>query len=298
MSTDVVKQTPKVIAHSGCKNGESPFWDEPRHRFIWSDIPTGILMRLDTQSGQWKIFYRGEPVGGYTVQADGSLLLFRANNIARLKPDGTVQVLRTNIDPAMERFNDCVADPEGRVFAGTIGKNQGPTGALYRIDLDGKVTKLVSGIPMSNGLAFSPDLHTLYWTDTKGRRILALDYDRKTGEVSNRRTLIKTPDNGGEPDGLKVDSQGCLWSASSGGGEVQRYAPDGRLLERIKLPIPEATSIAFGGPQLRELYITTSGGPGASDSPVQMVQKGALYKVPINVEGLQEFRSRVLLPRT
>ena len=290
----LIQSTPELLARVGSKNGESPLWDERRGLLLWSDIPEGRLFSLDPNSGRVEVLYEDEPVGGFTLQEDGSLLLFRVNNIARFWPGQRPQVLAEGIDEEMERFNDCIADPQGRVFVGTMGKDEQPTGALFRVDCDGSVTKLFAGTPISNGMAFSPDARTFYWTDTLAHTLFAFDYDAHSGELSNRRVLLLTPDDEGQPDGLATDAEGSLWSARFGGDALFRYAPDGSLLERVPLPVSKVTSLIFGGPQLRDVYITTSGGEGylGQESPAL---DGALFRMESPVTGREEFRSRVRL---
>lgn len=280
---------PKPIANYHCRVGENPLWDEIRQALLWTDIPTGRLFEYDSLTGQHRQIYSGPPVGGFTLQADGSLLLFGENRISRLFPNGTVQPLLEGIDGDMKRFNDVIADPQGRVFAGTIGKDD-RRGGLYRVDRDGRITRLFQGTGNANGMGFAPDLEHFYWTCSTTRRIFRFRHDMETGRLSEREVFVTVPEGQGTPDGMTVDTDGCVWSARWGRAAVYWYSPEGEELARVALPVEKVSSVAFGGDALRDLYITTAGGQeGASG------EDGTLYRVSTISLGRLEYRSRVLM---
>ena len=146
----------EMVANYHCRCGEGPLWDERRQVLFWTDIPAGRLFRYDRVSGRHEPIYQGEPAGGFTLQQDGSLLLFGADRISRMGDDGRVEVLIDGIDPEMDRFNDVIADPQGRVYAGTMADDP-QRGGLYRVDIDGSVRCLFRGTGCSNGMWFTPD---------------------------------------------------------------------------------------------------------------------------------------------
>lgn len=280
----------EMIANYHCACGENPYWEPKTGRFYWTDIPQGRLFCYDTGTGKHEVIYRGEQVGGFTVQADGKLLLFRVEDVALLHEDGSTQTLIRYTNPGMARFNDVFADPEGRVFAGTIGRSN-ESGGLYRVDLDGSVTELFLGTQCANGMGFSPDLQTMYWTCSTTRRIFAFDYDRATGTLGNRRVLVQVPEGEGVPDGMTVDTEGNLWSARWGGYGIFVYSPAGDLLRKIDLPVEKTSSCIFGGPNLDELWVTTAG--GKPDQPAD-TQDGALFRITQpGARGATEYRSRI-----
>jgi D-xylonolactonase len=281
--------TPEAVANYHCELGEGPVWHPDLQKLYWTNISAGKLYSYEPSTGQHGIVYEGEPVGGYTFQEDGSLLLFRVNDIARFVEGGSAEVLTRVEDEDMARFNDVIADPRGRVFAGTIGKEIG-LGGLYRIDLDGAVTCLFKGTKTANGMAFTEDLKTFYWTDSTAKTIYRFDYDIDTGELSGRREVVAFDPNEGTPDGLTIDTDGCLWSARWGGYGVYRISPEGEVLEKISLPVPKTSCPAFGGADLRDLYVTTAGG-----SPEEKSVEGTLYRIRTPYQGRREFRSRVLI---
>jgi sugar lactone lactonase YvrE len=281
MSSSVV-----AVANYHCEVGENPLWDERTGRLYWEDIDTGRLFRADHATLEHECFYRGPTVGGFTFQDDGALLLFEADRIALLK-DGARRVLKEGIDSDMTRFNDVIADPEGRVYAGTIGKTLG-SGGLYRVERDLSVTCLWKGTGCSNGMGWSVDLSRFYWTDSTSREIYVCDYDRASGELRNRRVVYEAPEAEGTPDGLTLDVQNRIYTARWGGSSVLEMTETGELVGRIELPVTRVSSACFGGPELDTLYVTTAGGrEGAATAD------GTLYRVKLGTKGRPEFRSRI-----
>jgi D-xylonolactonase len=137
-------------------------------------------------------------------------------------------------------------------------------------------------------MGFSPDLRTFYWTCSTRRRIYAFDYERATGGLANRRVLYEATEDEGIPDGLAVDAAGDLWSARWDGFALVRHAPDGRVRERIALPVAKVSSVCFGGPELDRMFLTTAGGASGAGT-----LDGALFELRPGVRGRAEFRSRV-----
>ena len=282
----------EAVANYQCKVGENPLWDEREGRLYWEDIENSRLFRVDHGSGEHECFFRGDSmIGGFTFQEDGSLLLFEMDRISVLTKTGTHRVIAAGIDSDMFRFNDAIADPEGRVFVGTIGKTD-QSGGLYRVDLDGTVTSLWKGTGCANGMSFSPDLQRLYWTCSTTRVIYIADYDRATGALSRRRPFYTASVEEGTPDGLTIDQAGELWSARWGGSSLIRIGSDARVLDKITFPVTRVSSATFGGPNLDTLYVTTAGGQAdANDSALD----GTLFRLKVPVPGRLEFRSRIRL---
>ncbi len=183
------------------------------------------------------------------------MLLFRVNDIAVLKPDGEVRSLVPFADAGSARFNDVIAAPDGSVFAGTIGATD-ESGGLFHVTADGMVTPIFRGTGCANGMGFSPDLTTFYWTDTTNHLIRAWAFDPVTSALSNDRVLTLT--NPELPDGLTVDAAGRLFSARWGAGRVAILSPAGTELDSIAVPLSHATNVCFGGAGLTDLYITAA----------------------------------------
>ena len=278
---------PQVLVHQQCRLGENPLWDERRKSLFWVDILEKVIYRYETATKETRVIYQGGPaVGGFTIQEDGILLLFRENDIAVLQENGDVDSIITVEDEGMRRFNDVIADPEGRVFAGTIGCDES-SGGLYRLDTDGRMTKILCETRVANGMGFSPDLGTFYWTCSTRKKVFRFSYDRASGEISNRKTIITAEEGEGTPDGLTVDADGNLWSARWGGYAVCKHTPDGVVIEKIHLPVEKVSSIVFGGDEFNRLFITTAGDP--SDEGLD----GDIFHLPCEVKGRPEFRSRI-----
>jgi D-xylonolactonase len=280
---------PRLLFSAHCELGENPLWNAEDGGLYWTDITGGHVHRLRLATGEHEVIYNDGLVGGFTLQANGDLLLFRADDIAALKPDGWVEVLKRFKDEDMERFNDVIADPEGRVFAGTIGTTS-QSGGLYRVDPDGTTTSLFRGTGCSNGMGFSPDRKTFYWTCSTTRRIYAFDYDRASGALTQERVLYQANDTEGITDGMTVDRNGHLWSARWDGFAVVHHAPDGRVVETIRFPVAKVSSVCFGGPNLDRMFATTAGGKAGATT-----EDGALYELFPGVSGTAEFKSRILL---
>ncbi|MFN0125553.1 MAG: SMP-30/gluconolactonase/LRE family protein [Verrucomicrobiales bacterium] len=278
-----------TLINPHCELGENPLWNPADGSLCWTDITGGALHHIQPSSGEHRIIYRGEPVGGVTLQSNGSLLLFRVNDIALLSPGGRVEVMRGFADEGAARFNDVIADPEGRVFAGTIGRTD-TSGGLYRFERDGAMTLLFRGTGVSNGMGFSPDLRTFYWTCSTRRRIFAFDYDRASGALTAERVFYQASDDEGIPDGLTVDREGNIWSARWDGYAVVQHAPDGRVMRKFLFPVAKVSSLCFGGPSLDEIFVTTAGGQPGSDTA-----DGSLYHWCADLKGVPEFHSRILI---
>ena len=277
-------------AHEHCDTGENPLWDDRRRCVFWTDITNGKVFRYDIDAGTPRAIYEGEPVGGFTLQENGDLLLFRVNDIALLGEGGTPAVLLRCDDDGMERFNDVIADPEGRVFAGTIGRTS-ESGGLYRLDPDGTLTKLFDGTGCANGMGFGPDGRTFYWTCSTTRRIFRFHYDRKTGALSNRALFYQATEAEGIPDGMCVDNTGHVWSARYDGSAIVRHNPQGHVVETIKTPVAKVTSCCLGGRDLDMLYVTSAGGRTGSGTA-----DGGLFSIEVSALGLPEYRSRISKP--
>lgn len=283
--------TPRVLVDCACETGENPLWHPDEQRIYWVDIPAGRLYRHDPAAGRTETFELGAPTGGFTLQEDGSLLLFMARGAVRTWRDGRLETLIEELpDEGDNRFNDVIADPEGRVFCGTMTAPSHP-GRLYRLDTGARITQLLDGIGTSNGMGFTPDRTRLYYTDTGAHEIYLFDYDRKTGGIANRRIFVSVTERGaGRPDGLTVDAEGCVWSARWDGACLVRYAPDGTERLRIPFPARNVSSITFGGPGYEDLFITTAAGRNPAEAGAHA---GALFHLRPGVRGVPEFRSRI-----
>jgi sugar lactone lactonase YvrE len=223
----------------------------------------------------------GQPVGAVVPRAGGGLVLAARDGFLAMDPGtGSLSTLAAaEPDVPGNRMNDGACDRAGRFFAGTMAADESPgAGALYLLATDHQVTRLVAGVGISNGIGWSPDDRRMYYIDSLTYRVDLFDYEPAAGAIGNRRTFASLGAGEVMPDGLAVDSEGSVWVALWGGSEIRRYAPDGRLTLTVNIPAANVTSCAFGGPDLRTLYITTADGPGRSG--------GALFTCQVAVAGL------------
>jgi D-xylonolactonase len=286
---------PELIVNFECECGENPLWHPLEKKLYWVDIIKGRIFWYEPSTGKSEMCYEGVPVGGFTIQKDGALLLFRTKgNVVIWKNGKTTTVIKELPEELDMRFNDVIADPEGRVFCGTYSAEHKP-GRLYRLDTDGKITKILDNIGCSNGMGFTLDYKHMYYTDSEPKRELYIfDYSRKNGVLSNQRLFVKVPEveEEGVPDGMTVDAEGHIWSARWGGWCLVRYSPQGKEEQRIRFPAGQVSSVTFGGEDRTDIYVTTA---GASDKKANGPGAGALFRLKPGVKGLPEFFSSVLI---
>ena len=281
---------PELIADYECQCGEGPLWHRQEKRLYWVDIPTGRLFRYDPASGAHEQCHQERAIGGFTVQADGALLLFMDKGTIKTWREGETSTIIDEIaDERETRFNDVIADPAGRVFCGTMSTKDRP-GRLYRIDADATLVKLLEGIGCSNGMGFTPDCRQMYYTDSVAREIYLFDYEQETGAISNQRLFVRVPEDEGVPDGMTVDAEGYVWSALWDGSCLVRYAPDGSEERRVSFPARKVSSAIFGGEDYTDLYVTTAGG---RDKETEGAGAGGLFRINLGIRGRPEFVSKV-----
>jgi L-arabinonolactonase len=278
-----------------CKNvlGESPTWCPQERVLWWIDISNPALWRFDPRSGavaQWSL---PKPPGSIALRHDGGFLVAFRSGLALLsQPGGDIAWLDVpGLNLGDERFNDGKVDRAGRFWTGTLDRRLGAAiGQLYRVEPGFRVTSVDRGFTLSNGVGWSPDDKTMYFTDTRARRIYRYDFDRATGRAGNRRVFVEVGPGEGGPDGLTVDADGHVWSAQFDRGCIDRYRPDGGLERRIALPVQRPTSCMFGGADLDTLYVTTARMDLAPDALAAQPQAGGLFALVPGVRGVPEPR--------
>lgn len=284
---------PVCVVDLPCQTGEGPLWHEDEQCLYWVDIPNGRLYRFDPAANDNQLVYErtGGAIGGFTIQADGALLLFMDRGTIGIWRQGQdLEILVDEIEPERDsRFNDVIADPEGRVLCGTMPSPDGK-GRLYRLDTDASLTELLDDIGCSNGMGFTPTHEQVYYIDSPTKLIARFDYDAAGGDLRNREVFVDSTDEEGVPDGMTVDAQGCVWCARWDGSCLIRYDGDGREMQRIHFPARKVSCATFGGPDLQDLYVTTAGG---QDRDANGPLAGSLFRLRPGVQGRVEFRSRV-----
>ena len=279
----------ELIADTACDCGEGPLWHPFERAVYWTDIPKGRLFRYDPATGTHATVMQDRPIGGYTLQADGSLLLFRDRGNIVTWREGKITGTVIDSIPGHEktRFNDVHANHLGGVYCGTMH------GHYYHLAPDAKITLIRDGYGTPNGMGFSPDNRWLYYNDSGLGKTFRWAYDITTGALSNDTVLrdAKANSDPGAPDGMCVDSEGYIWTARWGGNGLLRHSPvDGSIVQKIEIPAHRVSSVCFGGDNLDVMYVTTA---GAFDRPKDP-QAGAFFRITNSgFRGLNRPMSRV-----
>jgi sugar lactone lactonase YvrE len=249
----------ECVAETGDRLGETPLWCDVTERLWWIDIENPRLHSYDPATLTLEtVALPGTFAGTQALTKTGDRLL--AEDLTLYTRDTGYRCDLLSLEHGLDnRLNDGRVDARGRFWVGTMDNGLSrPNGSLYRVDADGVATRMESGVIVSNGIAFSPDGKTLYFTDTRRYTSYAYDLDLDDGAITNRRIFADYSATGDRPDGACVDVDGCLWAAFFGGGRVVRYRPDGGIDRTIALPVTNPTCLAFGGRDLKTLYVTTA----------------------------------------
>lgn len=271
--------------------GEGPTWSVREQVLYWIDIDAPSLNRFDPATGTNHVMRMPASIGAFALRERGGFVVALRDGLWLAHADGTLErrVADAPYDPHHHRYNDGRCDAAGRFLVGTMNEQRdAASGALYRLDADLRCTPLFGDITISNGLAFSPDGRTMYHADTPTHTIRAFDYDTATGTPSRPRVFVHWTGETDRPDGGVVDSEGNYWSAFYRGGKVVKLAPDGHTLAEYPTPAMCPTMCAFGGPDLRTLYLTTSRRMRPEDELARLPQSGGLFAMQVDVPGLAD----------
>jgi sugar lactone lactonase YvrE len=280
---------------------EGPRWHEERQELLWVDILAGKLHRArlgsDGALAGLETFAIGRPVGAVAPVLGGGYVLAAGQGFVFVDDAGATTELATATSRDDVRMNDGACDPQGRFWAGTMAYDETPgAGSLYRLELDGSCTTVLTDLTISNGIGWSPDGRTMYLNDSGVGCLDVFDFEGASGAITNRRTLWCSTDPQIVPDGLTVDADGGIWVALWEGGVVNRYAPDGALLASVPLPVRRPTSCAFGGPDRATLFVTTAQGAPDEDGSSRQPDAGRVFSVTgLGVRGLPVLPYRGLL---
>lgn len=275
------------------ETGESPVWDDKASRLWWTDIPGRTLHRLDPETNLHDTFAFPGRVGSFAVRQSGGLVLAMEHGFCFYDPQtGAISTLaEPEAHLPNHRFNDGRCDRQGRFLAGSMNlARDGAAAKLWRLGGDASVTAVADDCTIANGLGFSLDGKTMYWVDGGRRQVFSFDYDTASGTPTNRRLWIDDAIAPGGPDGAAIDADGCYWSARWMGGCVVRFTPAGKVDRIIQVPVSRVTMCAFGGSDLKTLFITT-----ATEGMTEAEHKaeplaGGLFAVRPGVAGLPETR--------
>jgi sugar lactone lactonase YvrE len=276
----------EVVAAAAAELGEGPVWDVRSERLVWVDILGRTVHSTEVRMGETESLAVPLDVGAVAPRSEGGFVAALQDGFWIVGNGPARRIAAVPEARAGLRFNDGKCDTRGRFWAGTMAYDEA-TGAacLYRLD-PGGVARVLVGVTISNGLAWSADASTMYYIDTPTHRIDAFAYDAASGEIADRHTVVEIPAKLGSPDGMTIDAQGGLWVALWGGSAVHRYV-DGRLDRVIPMPVSRPTSCAFGGPNLDELYVTSAWN-GLSEAQRRAEPlAGGLFRLRPGVAGVQ-----------
>ena len=277
----------RPLIQSRCLLGEGPVWYD--NRLWWVDIEEKQLLSWNPENRHKEHFDFPDKIGFAVPTNRREWMVGLQSGINFWDPE--TQALREIYSPekdcAASRFNDGKCDPQGRLWAGTINLPSPGEAALYQVANGGTGRRILTGITISNGLAWSMCRGEMYYIDTKTARVDGYAFNQETGEISNRRTVLAIPAENGVPDGMTIDSDGMLWVALWGGFGVIRVDPaDGSILTKVDVPAPQVTSCTFGSNDLDTLYITTARVGMSETALAAHPEAGNVFAVKPGVRGL------------
>jgi len=284
---------PEHLVSSQNQLGETPIWNPDENALYWADWGGEPTCRVELATGKLTTFPVSVPVTALARRAPGGWIAIAQNGLYLWDPKTNVTRLFVG-PPEPDKpemcYNDAAVDRQGRLLVGTVNMQDpfSPDGSLYRLDLDGSLHKLDTGYATANGIGVSPDGKTVYVADQRHRQIIVLDYDTVTGTTSNRRVFASVPDDEGMPDGLIVDAEGFIWSGHWAGWKLTRYDLAGKIERQIRFPVQHVISLAFGGKDLDELFVTTAWWGFSDEERKQQPWAGDLFRVKTGVKGLVE----------
>jgi sugar lactone lactonase YvrE len=273
--------------------GECPVWAGDEAALYWVDINAPALNRFDPATGRNAAMPMPSAIGCFALREGGGFVVALRDGVWLAAADGALErrVASAPYDPAHHRFNDGRCDAAGRFLVGSMNERRdAPSAALYRLEPGGTLTSLVQDITISNGLAWSPDGRTMYHADTPAQVVRAYDYDAATATPGRPREFARWTGAAERPDGAAVDREGCYWSAFYRGGKVVRLSPAGAPLAEYPLPALCPTMCAFGGPDLRTLYVTTARQERPPGELARLPLSGGVFALRVDVPGLPEPR--------
>lgn len=280
-----------LLHPSQCILGEGPIWHTERKCCYWVDIEGGILFEyhwINRSTRSWTFDYQVTMV---CPGQNNSLILGLNGGIGRFDPESEKLEYILDIETKHKdiRCNDGACDSKGRLWIGSMHKEfkQG-AGALYLIDKDLKINKVLGNLTISNGLAWSPDNSRLYFIDSPTRVVQSFIFSEETGEIQFEKNAIEIPSELGIPDGMTIDQEGMLWIAHWGGSGIYRWNPyDGSLLDKIEIPAPYVTSCTFAGENLDHLVITTAKGDLNQADLAKYPESGNTFWLKLEVKGFE-----------
>ena len=286
-----MNDTAKLLIDSQCALGEGPFWHAGREQLFWFDINNKTLFAANAEGAVQNQWQFDEIVAAAAIIDDATLALATETGLKRfdMVTGETVHLVDIERDVPANRTNDSRMHPSGAFWIGTMVKDEGPKdGAVYHYRA-GVLTKIISNVAIPNATCFSPDGRTAYWTDTPDQKILKCAVDPETGmPVGAWELFADVSEHRGYPDGAVVDSAGYLWNARWGGSCVIRYAPDGSIDRIIEVPVSQVTCPAFGGKDLKRLFLTSANKTMSAEQLAEEKVAGGVFYIDLDVAGQPE----------
>ena len=279
------------VVDSHNRLGEVPVWDVAEQALYWVDIEGKLLQRYTPATGQVDRWDMPERIASLALREKGGLIVAFASGIAfyDLGTGAIDWIARPEADKPGNRFNEGKCDRNGRFWAGTMDDSLAAhTAALYRVEPDRSVHKVLGDVGISNCFVWSLANDAFFFADTLDKRIYRFDYDHAAGTVANRRLFAETA--GANPDGGTIDEEGYLWNAEWDGWRIVRYAPDGSIDRTVALPVQKPTSCMFGGRDLDTLFVTSAVWDLTPEALAEQPQAGGLFAVDVGVRGVPEPR--------
>lgn len=280
------------VIHPDCQLGEGAYWDHKRNCLWFVDIEKGFVQWYFPKKKESGKFPCGMKIGTLVPSSKtDELVLGLQDGIYKTNLQGKDKTLITRPDllNPKQRLNDGKCDPDGRLWVGSMNLDQSPKKAhLFRLDPTGKTEKILDSISISNGIAWTRDGKSLFYIDTPTRKVMAYDFNQKSGTISNPRVLVTIPDSLGWPDGMTLDRNNNLWIGMWGGYCVSHWSSkDGRYLGKVKVNAPNVTSCAFGGKNFDVLYITTAKQGLKPETLDKFPLSGSVFEAKVGVTGYQ-----------
>ncbi|MEI9998439.1 MAG: SMP-30/gluconolactonase/LRE family protein [Verrucomicrobiota bacterium] len=276
---------PAVLVEDAGKAAQNLWWDDRDDSLWWTDVEGGTIYRLNPGTRIQSAIYEGPTVGAFLPQEDHTWLLFRDKDVALLDFERHAQVvpLLDNVRFDGDRFNETIADASGRVLAGTVRHGR-PNGAgIYRLDPGGTLAKVLGGTGHATGMAWNAAGDALYWTCGTTKTICRCRYDAKKGALTNRQVFHECLPEEGTPAGLAIDAEGTLWSARRDAGVILKIGENRRLMGQVTIPARHVTSLAFGGPDRRTVFVSAIVEDG----------KSKIFALQSPVAGVAPHRARI-----
>lgn len=285
-----MKNKVECVWNPECVLGESPIWSDQLQAILFVDIERQLILQWRS-NGETSTYPLQKKIGSIAFRRDGTLVAALKDEFAfiQLEPFSIIPIGLSEKEPLGNRFNDGKCDPAGRFWAASMDSAcLNSTGAIWRLSPDLQTVKMADSYPVGNGFGWSPNGCTMYFTDSNNRTIYAYPFDNASGTLGKRECFAKVANDEGFPDGLTVDSEGCVWSAHWDGWRITRYRPNGSIDRIVSMPIPRPTSVIFGGRNYHKLYVTSARSGLSEDQIRKAPLSGALFEIETGIVGRPE----------